>query len=122
MSEELLDGPAGGEPPAGDSDWPSRLLAVLVTRTPFGRGEWGRAMLAELDEVPGTRDRRAFALGAARTMVLPGLGASLFVVASFSLVAAGVAAAAASAAPSSCSSYCLRRACWSSSSCTRCTG
>ena len=70
MSEDQITGP-GGEPSGRDCDWPGRLLAMLSARTSVGRGEWGQAMLAELDEVVGSRARRRFAIGSARTMVIP---------------------------------------------------
>lgn len=86
MSGDWLEGPGGSGPPAGGGDRAGRLVAALA-RTPFGRGEWGRAMLAELDEVAGGRARWRFALGAARAMLLPVRGARLL------LAAVAVAAA-----------------------------
>jgi len=70
MSEDQITGPGGG-PSGRDSDRPARLLRILSGRTSVGRGEWGQAMLAELDEIAGSRARWQFAIGSARTMVLP---------------------------------------------------
>lgn len=70
MSEDQVIGPGGDGPPGG-SDGLRRLLAVLAAWTSTGRGEWGQAMLAELDEIAGTRDRWRFALGSARAMLRP---------------------------------------------------
>lgn len=45
--------------------WMIDALAAVL-----GRQEWGRAMLAELAEVPAGRPRRAFAAGCARALVV----------------------------------------------------
>jgi hypothetical protein len=65
--DELSAGPSG--------DWPGRLLAEVSARTPIGRSDWGRAMLAELEQVEGFRARWTFAAGSARAMLLPALAA-----------------------------------------------
>jgi len=71
-------GGTGGRSSAGSesdarNDWPRRLLAAASARTSVGRSQWGLAMLAELDQVAGHRDRWRFAIGSARTMTLPAL-------------------------------------------------
>jgi hypothetical protein len=48
-----------------------RLLSAVTAAMPAGRREWGRAMLAELDYVPGRRARWGFALGAVRAALAP---------------------------------------------------
>jgi hypothetical protein len=66
------------EPPPGDpgragppgADLAHRLLAAAAAWLPAGRGDWGRAMLAELDQVRGRPARWAFALGAARACLM----------------------------------------------------
>ena len=66
------------EPPPGDpgragppgADLAHRLLAAAAGWLPAGRGGWGRAMLAELDQVRGRPARWAFALGAARACLM----------------------------------------------------
>jgi hypothetical protein len=44
--------------------------AVALLASAVGRGDWGRAMLGELEELPGRRARRRFALGCLRALVL----------------------------------------------------
>ena len=66
------------EPPPGDpgragppgADLAHRLLAAAAGWLQAGRGGWGRAMLAELDQVRGRPARWAFALGAARACLM----------------------------------------------------
>jgi hypothetical protein len=67
-----------GQPPRdpalrgpGENDLARRFLAAAAARTPANRRDWGRAMLAELDQVTGRRARWLFALGAARTALVP---------------------------------------------------
>jgi hypothetical protein len=48
-----------------------RFLAWAVACTPARRRDWGRAMLAELDQVNGTGARWLFVLGAARVALVP---------------------------------------------------
>jgi hypothetical protein len=52
-------------------DAPRRFLAAASALTPASRRDWGRAMLAELDQVTGRRSRWQFALGAAYVALLP---------------------------------------------------
>jgi hypothetical protein len=54
-----------------ENDLARRFLAAAAARTPASRRDWGRAMLAELDQVTGLRARWLFALGAARTALVP---------------------------------------------------
>jgi len=65
--------PAGDPGPNGppDGDRARRLLATATAWTAAGRGDWGRAMLAELDQVTGRPARWRFALGAARAALVP---------------------------------------------------
>jgi hypothetical protein len=81
----------------GGRDVPARLLAAAVHRLPADRRPWGRAMLAELAEVPAGAQRWRFALGCTRVALfpprrgaLPGLAAVALVLA----VAAGAGWAA----------------------------
>jgi hypothetical protein len=54
------------------TDAPSRLLVWAVGALPAGRGQWGQAMLGELHQLDGRRQRWRFALGcAAAAMFLP---------------------------------------------------
>jgi len=64
---------------------------MAVGWLPLGREGWGRAMLAELDQVSGRRARWRFAGGAARTALLPPGSSSLRA----AIVLAAVAVAAA---------------------------
>ncbi len=73
-------------------DLPRRFLAAATALTPAGRRDWGRAMLAELDQVPGRRSRWLFALGAARAALVPPRSSRLA-----AIVLAAIAAAAAMA-------------------------
>jgi hypothetical protein len=52
-------------------DAPRRFLAAASALTPASRRDWGRAMLAELDQVTGRRSRWLYALGAAYAALLP---------------------------------------------------
>jgi hypothetical protein len=47
-------------------DRPAELLRVAIRGLPADRAEWGRAMLGELDEAPGSRARWRFSLGCAK--------------------------------------------------------
>jgi PadR family transcriptional regulator PadR len=69
MTGQPTGGQEEGEPPGGDLA--RRALAAAVTWIPADREEWGRAMLAELDQVSGHRARWRFASGAARTALIP---------------------------------------------------
>jgi hypothetical protein len=71
-----------GQQPEGtdhEGDLPRRILSAIAALTSVGRGDWGLAMLAELDQVTGRRARWRFALGSARVVLAPpgtrGLGA-----------------------------------------------
>lgn len=70
-----MTGPGLGGQRAEDEltggDLARRVLAAAVTWIPADREEWGRAMLAELDQVSGRRARWRFASGAARTALIP---------------------------------------------------
>jgi hypothetical protein len=68
MNEPPPGDPGRTRPP--DADLARRLLAAAAAWLPAGRGGWGRAMLAELDQVQGRPARRAFALGAARACLI----------------------------------------------------
>lgn len=89
MSEDQITGP-GGEQSRRDSNWPGRLLGMISARTSVGRGEWGRAMLAELDEVADSGARWRFAIGSARAMVTPLLASQLGLIALVVAVAGAV--------------------------------
>jgi hypothetical protein len=66
----LRPGDPGTPVPAGQ-DRAARFLAAAAAWTPAGRGDWARAMLAELDQVTGRTARWRFALGAARAALIP---------------------------------------------------
>jgi hypothetical protein len=69
-----MSAPPTGDPAAAgspDDDRARRFLAAATAWTSAGRGDWGRAMLAELDQVAGGPARWRFALGAARTVLVP---------------------------------------------------
>lgn len=51
------------------TDGPGRLLSAAAQAMPAQRQEWGAAMLAELDQVPGMRARWGFALSGLRLML-----------------------------------------------------
>ncbi len=72
------------------NDTPRRLTALVARATP---GDWGRAMLAELDHVEGARARWSFALGATRVAAFPPVAheTALAVAAAAGLIAFGVA-------------------------------
>jgi len=63
----------GGRKSSGPSsgDLARRFLVLVAARTPAGRGEWSQAMLAELDQVAGYRNRWRFAVSAARAALVP---------------------------------------------------
>lgn len=52
-------------------DGPGRLLAVAVAALPEHRGEWARAMTAELDHLQDRAQRWWFALAGLRVALLP---------------------------------------------------
>jgi hypothetical protein len=52
-------------------DLARRFLAAATALAPASRRDWGRAMLAELDQVTGRRARWRFTLGAAYVSLLP---------------------------------------------------
>jgi hypothetical protein len=55
-----------------DGDLARRFLAAAVALMPASRRDWGRAMLAELDQVAGPAARWRFAVGAAwATLTVP---------------------------------------------------
>ncbi len=85
---EQPSGDRGGSGPR-DDDLASRFLALAVARTPTGRGDWSRAMLAELDQVTGRGARWRFALGAARAALVPPRSSRLAAI----VLAVGAAAA-----------------------------
>jgi hypothetical protein len=70
------DRPSGtAKPPGGNVDEAGglahRCLAAVAARMPADREDWGRAMVAELDQIrPGTA-RWRFVLGAARVALVP---------------------------------------------------
>jgi hypothetical protein len=69
-----MSAPPAGDPGgtgAPDDDRARRFLAAAAAWTSAGRGDWGRAMLAELDQVTGGPARWRFALGAARAVLVP---------------------------------------------------
>jgi hypothetical protein len=47
------------------------LLTLAVRRLPLDRRDWGQAMLAELDQLPGRGARWRFALGCVRVVLAP---------------------------------------------------
>jgi hypothetical protein len=57
-------------------DLPARLLAAAVRLLPTDRDPWGRAMVSELGHLQSHRERRRFALGCVRAILLrpPGRG------------------------------------------------
>lgn len=52
-------------------DAAERMLAAAVHNMPADRTEWGRAMLAELEQIEGSWARFWFALGCARVAAFP---------------------------------------------------
>lgn len=52
-------------------DFAGRLLAAAVQQMPPFRSDWGRAMLAELDQLDGTAARWRFAVGCIRSALFP---------------------------------------------------
>jgi hypothetical protein len=93
MTAPPSGGPAAAGPPEGDRA--RRFLTAVASWTPAGRGDWGRAMLAELDQVTGRLARWRFALGAARAALVPQRSRPLPWLAAIVLAAgAGVAGAA----------------------------
>jgi len=56
---------------AAGGDLAFRILSFSSQALPEERGDWGEAMLAELDCVSGRRRRLRFALGCARAALLP---------------------------------------------------
>lgn len=86
----------------GDGDTPARLVAAAVRRLPDNRREWGRAMAAELAQVPGGARRWRFAAGVLRVVLLPPVRQPrrvLLVAATALLVATGATVAAAREVP-----------------------
>jgi hypothetical protein len=63
-------GTGGGVGPP-DRDLAAWFLGTVTAWMPVGRRDWGRAMVAELDEIPGFWARWQFALGAARAVLAP---------------------------------------------------
>jgi hypothetical protein len=63
---------AGGE--LSTLDGPALLLTAAAATLPAERRDWGAAMTAELAQVPDRPSRWRFAVGAARTAVLPPRG------------------------------------------------
>lgn len=55
----------------GRRDAPARLLIIAVRRMPAECGDWGVAMLAELDQLQHPAARWQFALGCARVALFP---------------------------------------------------
>ena len=55
----------------GAVDIPSLLLALAVRQMPPSRSDWGAAMLAELGEFRGSRERWEFALGCTWVAAFP---------------------------------------------------
>jgi hypothetical protein len=53
------------------ADGPRRLLSVVVQRIPENRRDWGRAMLAEIDQFHDRSERWRFALGCAKVVLFP---------------------------------------------------
>jgi hypothetical protein len=69
-----MSAPPAGDPGAAgppEDDRARRFLAAATAWTSAGRGDWGRAMLAELDQVAGGPARWRFAIGAARAALVP---------------------------------------------------
>ena len=88
---------------AGDGDIPARIVAAAAGRMPARLQEWGRAMAAELPQIPGRAGRWRFAAGVLRVALFPPVrhGRRVLVTALASLaVAAGVTTAAAGEVPS----------------------
>jgi hypothetical protein len=83
-----MSGPPGG-------DLARRFLAAAEALMPASRREWGRAMLAELDQVAGRAARWRFAAGAARAALTVPRGRRLPWLAAIVLAGAGCAAGAA---------------------------
>jgi hypothetical protein len=77
-------------------DAPARLLAAVVSWLPSGRVDWGRAMLAELDQVEGSSSRWHFAIGCVRVTaagIVRGGRPSWVATAAIGAVAAGIGVA-----------------------------
>jgi hypothetical protein len=75
-------------------DGPARLLAAATATLPFDRRDWGQAMAAELAQVRASSPRWRFALGGARTAILPPGGNRTAVTVAGGLAMAVVAATA----------------------------
>jgi hypothetical protein len=61
-----------GAPRSGDDGHvPGRMVTAAANRLLADRGDWGRAMLAELAHVPGRVDRWRFAAGVVRVALFP---------------------------------------------------
>jgi hypothetical protein len=75
-------------------DGPRWLLAAAAATLPADRRDWGAAMAAELAQVPDGPGRWRFAVGCARTAVLPPGGSRAPVVVAGALAAVAVAATA----------------------------
>lgn len=62
--------PPGGSPDEAE-DLAYRCLAAVAAWMPAGREDWGRAMVAELDQIRPGGARWRFVLGAARVALVP---------------------------------------------------
>jgi hypothetical protein len=90
------DGPGGpGQDHVGRRDLAYRLLAAAVAAMHPSRRDWGRAMLAELDQVRSPVERTRFAFGAARVALLPPRATPAWWAVPLGLALRAVAAAAA---------------------------
>jgi hypothetical protein len=85
-----------------DSDPPGRIATAAVNRLLADRGDWGRAMLAELAHVDRRVHRWRFAAGIVRVALFPPFRRARMVVVAVAglVVTAAAAAAAARAVPS----------------------
>jgi hypothetical protein len=75
-------------------DGPGWLLAAATATLPADRRDWGQAMAAELAQVPDPAARWRFAVGCARTAVLPPAGSRMAVAAAGALAVLAVVAVA----------------------------
>ncbi len=86
--------------PAAGDDAPARLLRWAAGLLSARRGEWGQAMLGELDQIEGRGPRWRFAVGCAgAALLLPPWGRADAAVGAIAAIAAGAPACAPSRSP-----------------------
>ena len=73
----------------GSRDLAARYLDLIARLLPAARSEWGRAMRGELASISGSAERRRFALGCTRVILLPGARSRGLAAGAISLVLGG---------------------------------